>query len=177
MNIFITRSFFLIALVALSAPLVADVYKYIDENGNVVFTDAPPAEESIEEVILPKIQTTEKYNAPLPRGTIARTESKPKASVYNVSMSPASGATIRANGGVVAVNAILDPSPDFSIRTKFFLDGVLITENSGTSASISNIARGTHNFMVEVVNADSGNSVGTASSQVTILRASIIRRQ
>ncbi len=175
MTKYIPGSIFLIALASIAAPLVADVYKYVDENGNIVFTDAPPANETIEEVILPKIQTTEKYNAPLPRGSINRTEAKPKVSVFEVSMSPASGEAIRANGGVVSISAIVDPEPNFSLRTNFYLDGELITTNSGTTASISNVDRGAHNLMIEVMNADSGAIIGTASSQVTILRASILR--
>ena len=91
-------------------------------------------------------------------------------------MSPANGETIRANGGVVAVNAILDPEPDFPIKTNFYLDGSLISSNVGTSGSISNVDRGEHNFQVEVINTKTGATVGSASSQVTILRASILFR-
>ena len=160
MNKLILRTLFIVVLAVISVPLIAGVYKYVDENGNVVFTDSPPADEKTEEVVLPKVQTIEKFNEPLPRRSSTASKTKPKASVFTVSMSPANGETIRANGGVVAVNAILDPEPDFPIKTNFYLDGSLISSNVGTSGSISNVDRGEHNFQVEVINTKTGATVG-----------------
>lgn len=171
------KTFLFTTLVWLSAPLLAGVYKYVDENGNVVFTDTPPAEETIEEVKLPKIQTSEKYNAPLPRNGLIKPKPKPKSKEFTVTMSPASGETIRANGGQITLNAMLDPAPDFPVKTNFYLDGTLASTSAGTSGSVSNIDRGEHSFRVEVLNADSGETIGSASSQITILRASILRPQ
>lgn len=177
MSKFLFRAILVTTLAWLSAPLIAGVYKYVDENGNVVFTDTPPAVETIEEVKLPKIQTSEKYNAPLPRNSLIKPKPKPKATDFKVTMSPANGETIRANGGQITVNAILDPAPDFPIKTNFYLNGTLANTSTGTSGSVSNIDRGEHSFRVEVLNADSGETIGSASSQITILRASILRPQ
>ncbi len=43
----------LILLAVLSAPLAAQVYKTVDENGNVVYTDQPPADGSAPVVLRP----------------------------------------------------------------------------------------------------------------------------
>lgn len=160
----------------LLAPLTAGVYKYTDENGNVVFTDAPPATQETEEIDLPEIQSTTEFNAPraIPRRSARKNGSSSEN--FTVSMTPANGEAIRANGGVVAVSASIDPTPKFALSAKFYLDGALVATSSSMSSSISNVERGEHTFMVEVMNSKSGVVVGTASSQVNVLRASILRR-
>ena len=46
------KCFYVLLFSVLSAPALADVYKYVDENGNVVFSDEPPPDTDSEVVEL-----------------------------------------------------------------------------------------------------------------------------
>jgi len=161
-----------------SGPLLADVFKYVDENGNIVFTDSPPPEQETEEVDLPQLQTSERYNPPIsvPRRSNQKKSKSNSADQYEVSLNVANGEAIRANSGILAVSASVDPQPNFPVSTNYYLDGNLVATAPGLSSSIEGVDRGDHNIRIEVVDSASGAAIGSASSQITVLRASLLRR-
>lgn len=170
----------LIALICTSA--LAGVYKYTDENGNVVFTDAPPVEQETEEVDLPELQTTEKYRPSGSTYTAPGTKKSTKRSGaqarFEVTLSPEDGASIRANGGQITASVNITPAPEIPVTVNFYVDGALVAESESTSAEISGLDRGEHSIEAELIASETGLILArTAPSNVIILRASVLRRQ
>lgn len=174
--------YLLILIALICIPALAGVYKYVDENGNVVFTDAPPVEQKTEEVDLPELQTTEKYRPSGSTYTAPGTKKSGKRSGaqarFDFTLSPEDGATIRANGGQITASVNITPAPEIPITVNFYLDGALVAESDSTSAVLSGLDRGSHSIEAELIASETGMILGrTAPSNVIILRASVLRRQ
>ncbi len=174
--------YILISIALICTPALAGVYKYIDENGNVVFTDAPPVEQQTEEVDLPELQTTEKYRPSGSNYTAPGTKKSGKRSGaqarFDFTLSPEDGATIRANGGQITASVNITPAPEIPITVNFYLDGALVAESDSTSAVISGLDRGSHSIEAELIASETGMILGrTAPSKVMIMRASVLRRK
>lgn len=174
------RNVALMLLLMVTFPLSAEVFKYVDKDGNIVFTDTPPPEEESEEVDLPDIQTSDSYSGSVPRVSTPRSSRKNSQSgeALSISLSPADGETIRANGGEITAVVSLSPEPEFPVSVNFYLDGAKVATSEGYSAVISGLNRGEHTIEAEVTDAGTGRILGrTAPSKVLILRASVLRQK
>ena len=174
--------YILISIALICAPALAGVYKYVDENGNVVFTDAPPVEQQTEEVELPEIQTSEKYRPSGSTYSAPGTKKSGKRSGaqarFDFSLSPEDGATIRANGGQITASVNITPAPEIPVTVNFYVDGALVAESESTSAVLTGLDRGSHSIEAELIASETGMILGrTAPSNIIILRASVLRRQ
>ena len=144
---------FPVLLILLSASVQADVYKSVDENGEVMFSDQPTP--NAQRMKLPELPT---YKAPPVPGFSSSPKPAPAASPYDSLkiVAPENDATIRDNQGVVRVQVALEP-PLMSKqghKIQFYLNG----EPHGmpvatTSISFSNLDRGTYTLTTSVVDA------------------------
>lgn len=66
---FVPNYLFILLSVVLMAPAVADVYKYVDENGNVVYSDEPPPNSDSEVV---ELEPYAPPSTPTPIGRVTR---------------------------------------------------------------------------------------------------------
>ena len=147
---------FPILFVLLAASVHADVYKSVNEKGEVIYSDQPTP--NAKRMKLPELPI---YTAPpLPVSPGAKdTAQPPVANPYKSVkiVAPENDATIRDNQGIVRVEVALDPalmSKD-GHKIQFFLNG----EPHGipvdtTSISFSNLDRGTYTLSTSVVNSD-----------------------
>jgi hypothetical protein len=144
---------FPVLLILLSASVQADVYKSVDENGEVIFSDQPTP--NAQRMKLPELPT---YKAQPVPGFSSSPKPAPAASPYDSLkiVAPENDATIRDNQGVVRVQVALEP-PLMSKqghKIQFYLNG----EPHGmpvatTSISFSNLDRGTYTLTTSVVDA------------------------
>jgi hypothetical protein len=144
---------FPVLLILLSASIQADVYKSVDENGEVIFSDQPTP--NAQRMKLPELPT---YKAlPVP-GLSSSPKTAPVASPYDSLkiVAPENDATIRDNQGVVRVEVALEP-PLMSKqghKIQFYLNGEPHGIPVGTmSISFSNLDRGTYTLSTSVVDA------------------------
>lgn len=151
----------------------AEVYKRVDEAGNVYFSDEPGPD--AEKVQLPPIPT---YTPPQysPRPATSRSEDARAGVTYTefVVVSPAPETTIRSNTGNVAMQVRLEPSLRSALghRIQFMVDGINQGEPGvGTSASFQNLDRGSHTLSAVVLDGK-GRTLRSADA-VTIF----VRRQ
>jgi hypothetical protein len=161
------RLIVLISLLSLSGAPAAEVYKWVDEEGNIVYSDQPrPGAEELENL---EIQT---YRAPRERRL--EPEPEPLAPVKYESIgivSPANDATIRDNSGNISVSVALTPPlmVERGHRLSFRLNGQAPGEpQTGTTFQFQNVDRGTHTLSVAVVDA-SGAVVGSSDGVVVHL--------
>jgi uncharacterized protein DUF4124 len=143
------------------------VYKTVDEDGKVIFTDKPS--EDSEEI---KINDLETIKNPNP-GKFRPSEKQPEEpeDYYNslVITSPKDGEAIRSNIGNVSISLSLSPSLEGGHRIVILLDGKEV--GTGTGVSLQNVDRGTHTITANVIDAE-GKKIISTSSTFSLLRAS-----
>jgi len=158
----------LLLVFAVSCLSAETVYKSVDEEGNIIFTDKPS--ENAEVIILQELQTIKNPNPgkfkPVPR------QSK-EVPLYNtlIITSPADGSGIRNNAGNVSISVSLEPTLRSRHQIIIALDGKEISKGSAQTAAIQNVERGSHTITASVVDAND-KSLKTTSSSFSLLRAS-----
>jgi Domain of unknown function (DUF4124) len=134
----------------------ADVYRWVDKNGNVIFSDQPhPGAEKIE------IETLPSYTPvaiPEPVNEEQQEEGDQEVPRYKVTiLTPANDETIRNNAGLVNINAKVTPplDQDRNDQLTIKLDGQTLGEPSTSpNFTLSEVERGTHTVQVVVVDKD-----------------------
>jgi hypothetical protein len=160
-------------LLVLALPASAQIYKYTDAKGNVVFSQQPPEGIKSELVELPKTNT-----APPPPATqtpakqLDSTASVQSYRVLELTDLPADG-TLRANNGRFSVSVRIEPALRSGHHLRLLLDGNAYGQPSRTlRLQLSEIERGEHRLAVEVL---AGEEQIQKSSErtITVLRTSI----
>jgi hypothetical protein len=150
-----------VLLMLLAGIVQADVYKSVNDKGEVTYSDQPMPK--AERMKLPELPT---YTAPLVSRLSSIPESKTVPSLYESMkiLEPENDATIRDNQGVVRVRIVLAPPlmTKQGHKIQFYLNG----EPNGipvsnTSISFSNLDRGSYTLSASVLDAK-GDTVMTS---------------
>lgn len=162
------RLIFILALLASLPALATEIYKTRDSQGNVVYTDRPPAGNS-EQINLPPINTLS------PAGQTATpqaTRSDPVASEgYNINLlSPREGITIPPGQRDLAIAVGLSPALADNHWLLYFINDELIEETQSTSIIVREIPRGTHRIAVDAIDGD-----GKLLGQSEVVEVHVIR--
>ncbi|PAU55620.1 DUF4124 domain-containing protein [Pseudomonas sp. PIC25] len=144
----------LIGTLALSAT-AAQIYKYTDANGNVVYTNQPPEGVQAEEVDV-KAPNTVEMSAPPP--ALPSQAEQPAAgnpySVLELTGIPDDEA-MRANNGTFSVGVALEPRLQRGHLLRLVLDGQPYGQPTNVPhIQLVNIDRGEHSLVVEVLSGD-----------------------
>ncbi len=174
---------FILVSIVLSWPLAAHcgVYRWIDNEGNVVFSDTPPPKTStprdIQQVDIPPVKTVPAIQTPR-ASTNQRSTSTPRQPYTRFSIThPSTETAIRDNSGNVTVQTSLDPSLQTSDRVALYMDGIVISEGRQTSFQLSNVDRGTHTLHAEVKDTAGKTLISTQPISFTLLRFSTLHRR
>ncbi len=141
-------------ILLVSATAGAAVYKTVDQNGNVVYTDDPAGHG--EPVKLPPLSTVPppKYLTTPATSAAPAPQSAPAAYRELLITAPTQDETLRNNPGNVEVKARLSPQLDAASgdRLQYFLDGKAFGDPSvSEQLLIPNLDRGAHTVSVAVV--------------------------
>ncbi len=155
----------LIAILLL-VPLVAsaEIYRYVDDEGNVVFTDEPPADDAEPLELEPLPTTRFETGTPPPATDTADQPATGPAYARVAIAAPAPEATVRNATQTVPVSVELEPAlqPDHTLTV--FLDGQpRITGATGTSHTLENVYRGRHTVAAAVLDA-AGNEIARSET-------------
>ncbi|MEM6708741.1 MAG: DUF4124 domain-containing protein [Pseudomonadota bacterium] len=177
----------LTALLASSATAATRIYKTVDENGNVVYTDVAPKEpEDAErmEIKLPELNQFEQAESEpqsavenlTPADDEADSEDEPGPIVYQrvALVTPTDDEAIRANNGNLTLQAQILPALDPNHQLRFFVDGAPVGTTRSLTMPLSNVDRGTHTAQVVVINAEGGVAAQSAAHTFHVLRFSIL---
>ena len=168
------RSLLLVGLLAASCQAVAALYKSIDEDGNVVFSDQPS--EGAEPVKLEPINVMDSLQTPSSDSDAATDGTPPEvaAVTYDVTITqPETDTTIRANDGNIMVSVSLDPPLKEGHQLWYKVDGEPMTASAATSTVLKNVNRGTHAITVSVVDENSKPISTSAAITIHLMRVSI----
>jgi hypothetical protein len=144
------RKGLMIVLASLSLSCLAQVYKHVDENGNVTFTDQPPENSQLIEIREPN-----SLSAPpkIEYRSDAATDPAMIKESYEVQItSPAPETVIPKGAGNVSVSASVAPSLQSGTNLQLLLDGVAEGDPQRSSTwALTNVYRGARKLEVLVV--------------------------
>ncbi len=180
----------LVSLVMSSGLLAATkIYRTVDENGNVVFTDVPPRNDQslqTKTVELDSLNSYEPVGETILRSPDGRElwiiedetdeEEEPVAANYQFLgiISPTNDATIRDNAGNLRIAAKISPELRPGHRLRLLLDGSPRQTSRNPDFYLSNVDRGTHQLSVQVLD-EAGTVLFTSpASVVHLMRHSVL---
>jgi len=159
--------------------LSAAVYKSVDAQGNVVYTDEPGGD--AKPVKLPPLSTVPapRYKSSTQPTTQSSAELEQSAATnyQQISIvSPTQDATLRDNTGAVPVNVVLEPELNSVAghRYRYYLDGQAQGKpTESDQISFANLDRGSHTVEAAVVDSAGQELIRSSSVQFFLHRQSI----
>jgi len=153
----------------------AGIYKSVDEDGNVTFSDSPsPGAEEIEKKEIPTVPST------APRADFSRDKNgdsddgETTARYRNIAIvSPENDTAIRENSGRLSVSVALEPALAQTHEIVIYMDGSEAARSRSPAFQFSNVDRGTHTLAAAVVDAEGNELLRSDSISFTLLRHSV----
>jgi hypothetical protein len=166
----------LLCLILLSLPLQAEIYTYIDAEGNRVFTDRPGTGNA------QRVTTTSANSmpAPPPSPSAAPAQTATPALAYQMLriLLPVPDATIRDSAGKLIVTATSEPALHPGHGYRLLLDGRIVGEAGRSPVfALENVDRGTHQLAVEIVDAQGRIVERTPGQPLHMLRISLAQKR
>ncbi|MCF4995565.1 DUF4124 domain-containing protein [Pseudomonas syringae] len=173
------RGLLFVSLALLSLCASAEVFTYIDAQGNRVYTDQPRPGNAKRVPLatsnrMPPISTS---SAPL---TTAKKQDAPPPFHYDMLriLIPEPDATLRSSAGELIVSVTSEPGLQKGHRYRLLLDGQTVGEPGLSPVfPLSNIDRGSHNLSVEILDTDNRIVERTANQPFHMLRISLAQKR
>ena len=166
-----------LALWVVSLTASAQIYKSVDENGVVTFSDVPPAASSGETSTVAKPNVTNAMPGLSPTAPIPEAATNVKSAARSVSIaSPLNNATIPMGAGIFDVTAELGtPLADGELLALYLDDELVDVPQTSEVWTLTYVIRGPHTLQVRRL-----SSAGETISQseritVFVLRPSVLR--
>ena len=175
-----------LAIISFITPLTAlsGVYKQVDEEGNVIYSDVP--EKAGAKAIKPPPITTIKPLAPTtPASQEGRSPAKPSSSESKAKKSestrsysslnitsPENEATIRANGGNFGISLSSEPALDSGHHYVVLVNGTKNQQGTGSTITVTGVSRGQQSISAQIEDEEGNVLARSGTVTVHVLRAS-----
>jgi len=169
-----------LACLLVSTGAAADIYKNVDENGNVTFSDQPSAgAERIEKREIPTVSSEKPkvdFNSD-DEDTGAGDGKKGSQNGFQgydsiEIVSPEGGGAIHSNGGSLSVNINVQPSLQQGHSIVLYMDGSEARRGRSSAFQFANVDRGQHT-LTAAIETDAGEEVARSGNVTfTLLRQS-----
>jgi len=164
-----------ILLFLFSSVASAAVYKRVNPDGSVEFTDAPRSNKE-KPIPLSPTNTFKATPAPVPQAFENETKAAP-LKYRNISITnPVDDEAVRNNAGTITVSVTLTPPLQKGHKLVILMDGNPVGEASSGSLSLDNVDRGTHTISAEVRNKKNKTLISAKPVTTHLLRRSILHR-
>jgi len=135
------------------------IYRTVDEQGNVVFTDIPPRDDQESEQVVTETPNSFDAAEAVPEADAWIVDpdaaAEPVFSYAALSVaSPANDEAVRENTGNVTIVADIEPRLRPGHMMRLLLDGAIVQEGRQATFALTNLDRGTHVVALEIVDAD-----------------------
>ena len=166
------RILFFTLLCTLSISVNSEIYKTVDEKGNVIYTDIKPKDTDSEEVKLKPITPIENIPARKVVSTRKNSEESDEPERYSSFqiIKPVNGATIR-NKQSFAVQLSVLPRLLTGHTVRLLLDGEMIETKRGLLFTLQDVERGAHTITAELL--DAGRKVIKSNSHTVYVHRTI----
>ena len=169
--------------IALLLPLLlpasahSEMYKWVDEEGNISYSDQPPFK-GANTLSPPDLNTTPTVDVPekKPENILESTPKETSYSFFKIT-SPENDATIRSNEGKFSVSIGIKPTLNTSQGhyISIFIDNKLVQDKlNSTSINFNNIDRGTHQIKAEIRNKAGKTLTSSNITTVHLHRKSVL---
>ncbi|GLP97594.1 DUF4124 domain-containing protein [Paraferrimonas sedimenticola] len=167
----------LVLFAVISFASSAAVYRWVDENGKVHYSDEPEKGVKAEQI---EVKEASSISVSLPKVADVK-EQQPQAEPidYKLSIrSPNNEETIRNNNGNFEVHVDIAPKLSPSHRLALYLNGKAysVPQRNGMFRLV-NIDRGEHNLSAKLIDKNGKVLASSAETKVFLHRASVISRQ
>jgi hypothetical protein len=162
----------------LALPASAEVFTYVDAQGNRVFTDQPKPGNAKRVPLAPSNRMSAADTAP-PIATAKKPEKKPllRYDMLRV-LVPEPDATVRSTAGEIIVSVTSEPGLQRGHRYRLLLDGQPTAEPGPSPVfPLTNIDRGTHNLSVEILDEQGRTVERTANQPFHMQRMSLAQKR
>ncbi|WP_429375672.1 DUF4124 domain-containing protein [Pseudomonas frederiksbergensis] len=162
----------------ISLPAMAEVFTYIDAQGNRVFTDQPGTRNAKRVPLATSNRMSANPSGAAPM-TAAKNQAKP---LFHYDMLrvlvPDPDATIRSTAGELIVSVTSEPGLQQGHRYRLLLDGQPTAEPGPSPVfALSNIDRGSHNLSVEILDEQGRTVERTANQPFHMQRISLAQKR
>lgn len=168
-----TLLLFTLTFSLLSTGLYAEMYKWVDKKGNIVYSDTPPEKDA--EALEPPVLNTMPTVKPAPRPKTEEPEQEKQIPYTQLKItSPEHDATLRSNAGTISISVTTTPSLNISKGhyLSITFDGKPLPDKfQSTNTSLNNIDRGTHTISVSIKNQTGGTLISSSPVTVHLHRA------
>ena len=159
----------------------AELFKWVDADGNIIYSDQPPPgaekkEHQVDKEALPPLTTTPALETPVAatKSDAAGLEDSQERYKSIAIVVPEHDTAVRQNAGNVLIKVAIDPYL-FNERgdlLAIYMDGLEVSRGRDLSVQLVEVDRGTHVIRAEIVNAN-GKVIKKASPVTfTLLRHS-----
>lgn len=160
-------------------PALADVYTYVDAQGNRVYTDQPRPGNAKRVPLATSNRMSANPTGAAPLVAAAKPEEQP---LFHYDMLrvlvPEPDATIRSNAGELIVSVTSEPGLQRGHRYRLLLDGQATAEPGPSPVfALTNIDRGSHNLSVEILDEQGRTVERTANQPFHMLRTSLAQKR
>ena len=166
--------------VALASVAHGQIYRTVDENGNVVFTDIPPREtDTAEQVIVeePNSFAIEEAIGPREQWIVepeAAGDDEPAFSYKSLEIkSPQDDEAVRENAGNITIVGVASPRLQQGHRMRLFMDGQPVSEGRQSQFALENVVRGTHVLALEIIDGKGRTLIRSDPHSFHMLRVSV----
>jgi len=167
----------LLALLWIFPSGAAEVYRYVDPEHGVEFSDTPRP--GAERIVIPEAQRAPAIRTPPPAETAASDIPTGTAVAYEQVRitDPLDQETVRDNSGNMLVSVTLKPGlqAPFGHRLQLLLDGEPVSTGTATNFSLTGIDRGTHTLQAVVIGADDAPLASSPTTSFHLHRAAVKR--
>jgi hypothetical protein len=169
-----TKLIITLACLSLAYYALAEVYRVVDENGTVQYTDNPPSDDpTVEPVELPTINTQPGLQ---PVKTFTKQEAKEEDTGYqSIRIStPAQGTTTPPGQESIPVQVSLAPQLKDGDAIQLMFNGKLyVPASSSTSYNIGSLIRGEHKIQAQIIDSKGNVIARSGTTTVYVKRHSI----
>lgn len=163
----------------MAAAASAEVYTYVDAQGNRVYTDQPGAGNAKRVPMATSNRMSANPTAAAPMAAAKKAEAKP---LFHYDMLrvlvPDPDATVRSSAGELIVSVTSEPGLQRGHRYRLLLDGQPTAEPGPSPVfALNNIDRGSHNLSVEILDEQGRIVERTANQPFHMLRISLAQKR
>lgn len=167
------RIFILFMLLA-TPWVIADVYKTVDKDGRVIYTDKPK-DEKAKKLDLREINTVPSAN-PQPNTTGINIVQAQAVISYQINIiSPRNDVSIPTGQRDLAIATTVSPGLQEGHLLVYFMNGELLEETTQSNIIVKDVPRGTHTLVVEAIDAN-GQSLGTSPPVIVNVIRPVVKK-
>ena len=173
-NLILIASLFLVSI----SLAETKIYKKVDKDGNVTYTDQKPSENA-KEVELTSLTIVESSPVEKPIYNKTRVEEKPVKENFFANFKitqPSQEQTVSNTGGALNVAVSINGELPKNYGIKFFVDSSEYPIVNSNSTTIDNIIRGEHQVYAQAINLNSNTVIKTTPKVTFFMRQHVKKR-